>query len=125
MGCNPLDSMGSRLSIAKFDHVAARYIEEIRQVQPHGPYMLGGYCLGGTLALEMARQLIESGESIGLLALIEIYNIRSINGHNRFICVLLIASFSILIFICKIFWLPKAPVSCNFLRINSGWNLAA
>ncbi|MGB9264202.1 MAG: thioesterase domain-containing protein, partial [Terriglobales bacterium] len=63
----------------RFENVAHRYIEEIRQVQPHGPYMLGGYCLGGTLALEMARQLIASGETVGLLALIEIYNIRSIS----------------------------------------------
>jgi len=47
----------------RFENVAHRYIEEIRQVQPHGPYMLGGYCLGGTLALEMARQLIASGET--------------------------------------------------------------
>jgi thioesterase domain-containing protein/acyl carrier protein len=61
----------------RFEHVARRYIEEIRQVQPHGPYMLGGYCLGGTLALEMARQLTESGETVGLVAMIEIYNIRA------------------------------------------------
>ena len=61
----------------QFEHVARRYVDEIRQVQPHGPYMLGGYCLGGTLALEMARQFIESGESVGLVALIEIYNIRA------------------------------------------------
>jgi thioesterase domain-containing protein len=51
--------------------------------------MLGGYCLGGTLALEMARQLIESGEPVGLLALIEIYNIRFMSwplpAHLRFI----------------------------------------
>ncbi len=80
-GCTPIDS--------QFEHVAARYIQEIRQLQPHGPYMLGGYCLGGTLALEMARQLIESGESVGLLALIEIYNIRSMRwplpSHLRLI----------------------------------------
>jgi amino acid adenylation domain-containing protein len=61
----------------RFEHVAHRYVDEIRQVQPHGPYMLGGYCLGGTLALEMARQLIESGEIVALVALIETYNIRS------------------------------------------------
>lgn len=73
----------------QFEHVARRYVDEIRQVQPHGPYMLGGYCLGGTLALEMARQLIESGESVGLVALIETYNIRSsgwpLPSHLRFI----------------------------------------
>ena len=74
---------------AKFEDVARRYIDEVRQVQPHGPYMLGGYCLGGTLALEMAQQLIKSGEAVSLLALIEIYNIRSIRWplplHLRFI----------------------------------------
>lgn len=63
---------------ARFEHVARHYIDEIRQIQPHGPYMLGGYCLGGTLALEMAQQLIESGETVNLVALIEDFNIRSI-----------------------------------------------
>ena len=63
---------------ARFEHVARHYIDEIRQIQPHGPFMLGGYCLGGTLALEMAQQLLESGETVGLVALIEDFNIRSI-----------------------------------------------
>ena len=61
----------------QFEHVAQRYVDEIRQVQPHGPYMLGGHGLGGTLALEMAQQLIASGETVGLLALIEAYNVCS------------------------------------------------
>ena len=73
----------------RFENVARRYIDEIRRVQPHGPYMLGGYCLGGTLALEMARQLVESGEPVGLMALIEIYNIRAMRWplplHQRLI----------------------------------------
>jgi amino acid adenylation domain-containing protein len=73
----------------RFEHVAHRYVDEIRRVQPHGPYMLGGYCLGGTLAFEMARQLIASGETVGLLALIEIYNVRSMRWplplHQRLI----------------------------------------
>jgi thioesterase domain-containing protein len=52
--------------------------------------MLGGYCLGGTLALEMARQLTEAGETVGLVALIEIYNIRALRCwplplHQRFV----------------------------------------
>jgi thioesterase domain-containing protein/acyl carrier protein len=62
----------------QFEHVAQRYVDEIRQVQPHGPYMLGGYGLGGIIALEMAQQLAASGETVGLLALIETYNIRSV-----------------------------------------------
>ncbi len=62
---------------AQFEHVASRYIREIRQVQPTGPYLLGGYCLGGTIAMEVARQLRDEGESIGLVAMIENFNIKS------------------------------------------------
>ena len=73
----------------QFESVAQRYLEEIRQVQPHGPYLLGGYCLGGTLAMEMGRQLIEAGETVSLVALIEAYNIRSLRWplplHQRFV----------------------------------------
>ena len=73
----------------QFERVAHRYVQEIRQIQPHGPYMLGGYCLGGTLAMEMGRQLIEAGETVSLVALIETYNIRSLNWplplHQRLI----------------------------------------
>jgi len=61
----------------RFEHVSRNYIEEIRHVQPHGPYMLGGYCLGGTIAIEMARQLLDVGETVGLVALIEDYNVRA------------------------------------------------
>lgn len=73
----------------RFESVARHYIDEIRRVQSHGPYMLGGYCLGGTLALEMAQQLIELGETVGLVALIETYNICKIRWplpfHQRVI----------------------------------------
>jgi thioesterase domain-containing protein len=62
---------------AEFEHVASRYIREIRQVQASGPYLLGGYCLGGTIALEVARQFQEAEESIGLVAMIEDFNIKS------------------------------------------------
>jgi amino acid adenylation domain-containing protein len=61
----------------RFEYVARNYIDEIRRIQPHGPYLLGGYCLGGTIALEMAQQLIEEGETVGLVALIEDYNVRA------------------------------------------------
>jgi amino acid adenylation domain-containing protein len=61
-----------------FEQVARQYVDEIRQVQKEGPYLLGGYCLGGTIAMEMARQLMEAGQQIGLLAMIEDFNICSI-----------------------------------------------
>ncbi len=51
--------------------MAALYVKEIRRVQRHGPYFLGGYCMGGTLAFEAAQQLHAAGESIALLALFD------------------------------------------------------
>jgi acyl carrier protein len=58
-----------------FGSMAAKYIEEIKSVQSTGPYYLGGYCLGGTIALEMAQRLKKAGESVALLAMIETYNV--------------------------------------------------
>jgi hypothetical protein len=46
-------------------------LQEIRAFQPRGPYYLGGYCFGGNVAYEMARQLRETGEQIGLLAMLD------------------------------------------------------
>jgi amino acid adenylation domain-containing protein len=50
--------------------MATAYLEEIRLAQPHGPYLLVGYCLGGCIAYEMARQLLEAGEQVATLVLI-------------------------------------------------------
>jgi amino acid adenylation domain-containing protein len=51
--------------------LAIEYIAAMRVVQPKGPYLLGGWSFGGLVAFEMARQLREQGEEIGLLALID------------------------------------------------------
>jgi thioesterase domain-containing protein/acyl carrier protein len=50
--------------------MAADYIKEIRTVQPKGPYYIGGYCLGGLVAFEMAQQLVAEGERVPFLAMI-------------------------------------------------------
>ncbi|MEZ6187923.1 MAG: amino acid adenylation domain-containing protein [Planctomycetota bacterium] len=51
---------------------AARdYLAEIRRIQPHGPYLFGGFCSGGIIALDMAVQLREQGERVALLALMD------------------------------------------------------
>jgi amino acid adenylation domain-containing protein len=52
------------------EQIAAEHITTLRSVQPHGPYLLGGFCNGGLLAYEMAQQLHAAGERIELLALI-------------------------------------------------------
>ncbi|MGD9007815.1 MAG: amino acid adenylation domain-containing protein [Desulfobacteraceae bacterium] len=51
--------------------MAAKYIKTIRSVQPHGPYLLGGLCGGGTIAFEMAQQLKQIGEPVPLLVLFD------------------------------------------------------
>jgi thioesterase domain-containing protein len=51
--------------------VAARMLRDIRQVQPHGPYQLAGYSLGGNIVLEIAQQMHAAGEQVALLALLD------------------------------------------------------
>jgi amino acid adenylation domain-containing protein len=50
---------------------AEAYLEEVRRVQPRGPYHLGGFCIGGVAALEMARTLKDAGEEVKLLAMLD------------------------------------------------------
>jgi acyl transferase domain-containing protein/thioesterase domain-containing protein len=53
------------------EEMAEQYVSEIREVQPHGPYYLGGWCLGGTIAYEMAKQLEHAGERVAWLGMIQ------------------------------------------------------
>ena len=51
--------------------MAADYVTEIRQVQPHGPYFLAGYSFGGRVSFEIAQQLVREGERVSFLGLID------------------------------------------------------
>ncbi|MFE3702960.1 thioesterase domain-containing protein [Nocardia tengchongensis] len=53
------------------DELAARYVQELRTVQPHGPYHLLGYSLGGTIAHAMAVRLRRDGDSVATLAMMD------------------------------------------------------
>ncbi|OGQ77555.1 MAG: hypothetical protein A3F90_11830 [Deltaproteobacteria bacterium RIFCSPLOWO2_12_FULL_60_19] len=50
--------------------MAASYIQMARAVQPEGPYFLGGYCRGGIVAFEVARQLERQGQRVGLVVVV-------------------------------------------------------
>ena len=52
-----------------FEQIAEHYIRDIRSIQPEGPYILAGYCVGGIIACEMANQLHEAKQEISLLAI--------------------------------------------------------
>ncbi len=51
--------------------MAAAYIHALQELQPTGPYLLGGWSMGGIVAFEMARQLEAQGETVALLALFD------------------------------------------------------
>ncbi len=71
---------GAETPLARIEDMAARYIAEMRMVQPAGPYHLGGYSMGGLIAYEMAQQLRAAGETVGLLALLDTYQY---HGRHR------------------------------------------
>ncbi|WP_134680271.1 type I polyketide synthase [Paracoccus ravus] len=54
-----------------FADAARDYIAEMRQVQPQGPYLIGGFSGGGLTAYEMARQLRDAGEEVAMLVLLD------------------------------------------------------
>jgi aspartate racemase len=64
-----LDGIGSPLT--RIEDIAAACVEEIRGLQRAGPYHLVGMCMGGVVAWEIARQLRDAGQEVGLLALVE------------------------------------------------------
>ena len=62
---------GIQSPLMRIEDMAAHYIQEICQLQPKGPYYLGGASFGGTIALEMAQQLLSQGEEVSLLAIFD------------------------------------------------------
>ncbi|MHB8383170.1 MAG: condensation domain-containing protein [Candidatus Binataceae bacterium] len=62
---------GSGPYLTCLEDMAAHYIREIKAKQPAGPYYLAGYSFGGLVTFEMGRQLVEQGDTIGLLALLD------------------------------------------------------
>jgi acyl transferase domain-containing protein/thioesterase domain-containing protein/acyl carrier protein len=54
-----------------FEEMARDYLAEIRSIQPHGPYLLGGFSGGGLVAYEMAQQLRAAGEPVGAVIMLD------------------------------------------------------
>ena len=53
------------------EEMARDYVDEMRLYQPEGPYLLGGECVGGVVAYEMAQRLAKEGHEVGLLLLMD------------------------------------------------------
>lgn len=54
-----------------FKSVAKEYLEEVKLIQPQGPYFFSGTCLGGVLACEMAAQLKAQGDEVAFLGMFD------------------------------------------------------
>lgn len=65
---------GIQVPLNRIPDMARLYIQELRKVQPHGPYYMGGYSMGGEIAFEMAQQLVRQGEKVDLLVMFDTRN---------------------------------------------------
>lgn len=70
-GLQPQGLDGKQVPHNRFEDMATQYIREIRTIQPEGPYFLGGYSMGGVIALEMAQQFQAQGQKVAMLALFD------------------------------------------------------
>jgi amino acid adenylation domain-containing protein len=62
---------GLETPFTRLQDIATHFIRELRTVQPKGPYYLGGACVGGVVAFEMAQQLVAAGDEVGMVAMLE------------------------------------------------------
>ena len=68
-----LPLIGTGVSFPTIESLARHYVEQIRKVQPHGPYHLLGWSLGGNIAQAMAVELRRQGAAVGTLVLMDSY----------------------------------------------------
>ncbi|HEX5184152.1 MAG TPA: amino acid adenylation domain-containing protein [Allosphingosinicella sp.] len=81
----PIESIFDAGTDADFADYAAAIVALIREIRPHGPYYLGGWCTSGILAYEVAAQLRAAGEPVPLLLLAHAMNpaaLRRIGGRR-------------------------------------------
>ncbi|MDZ7959605.1 MAG: AMP-binding protein [Aulosira sp. DedQUE10] len=63
---------GQQAPLTDLSQMAAHYIQEMREIQPNGPYYIAGYSFGGIIGFEMAQQLKAQGEQIALVAIFDV-----------------------------------------------------
>jgi thioesterase domain-containing protein len=68
-GLQPPGADGQREPLTCIEDLAAYFAAQILAYRPDGPYVITGYCAGGTIAFELARQLLEQGATIRFVAL--------------------------------------------------------
>jgi len=67
----------------RLEDIAAALIKKLRHRQPKGPYFLGGYCMDGVIAYEIAQQLQAQGEEVALLVLFDAANPARLKEYSK------------------------------------------
>jgi thioesterase domain-containing protein len=62
---------------SRLAEVVDYYVQQILAVQPQGPYLLSGLCIGGFIAFEIARQLKTLGHAVGMVAIIDAAHVKA------------------------------------------------
>jgi len=70
-GLRAQSAEGREHAQSSVEQMASDYLREIREVQPAGPYYLVGNCIGGVVAYELARQIEATGQTVGMLVLMD------------------------------------------------------
>lgn len=70
-GFKPRGLDGMAEAHCSVESMAADYLRELKQFQPEGPYLIGGECIGGIVAFEMAQQLKHNGDRVALLLMMD------------------------------------------------------
>ena len=73
---------GKRPMLTSIEDMASMYVRELKRIHPEGPYLLLGYCMGGTIAFEMAQQLTHGGAEVAFLGMMETYNWQNLATSN-------------------------------------------
>lgn len=73
-GLRPYGKPGYPMLHTRISEMAEHYIQEIRKIQPEGPYLIGGLCAGGVLAFEIACRLQAQGQEVPVVAIIDAIN---------------------------------------------------
>ncbi len=69
---------GSKDYLTTTEAMAESYLREVRELQPEGPYYIGGFCMGGQVAVEMAQRLVRDGQEVKLLFVIDTHNFNGV-----------------------------------------------
>lgn len=76
-GIQPKSRQGYPMLHSRLADIADEYTREILRIWPSGPYLLGGLCIGGFIAFEIARRLRAAGRTVGMVALIDVAHVKA------------------------------------------------